>query len=133
MLTREQNELVTTTGVGTPGGRLLRQYWQPAALTEELTDARPLKPVRLLGEDLLLFRDEAGNYGVTGRQCPHRGADLNFGRLEDGGLRCPFHGWLFDVHGTCLQQPAEPAGSNFHAKVRLKSYPAREINGVVFT
>jgi len=132
MLSNEQNELVTLTGAGTPGGQLLRQYWQPAALVEELPDARPLIPVRLMGEDLLLFRDQEGNYGLTGRHCPHRGADLTFGRLEDGGLRCPFHGWLYDVNGACLQQPAEPAGSNFHTKVHLKSYPCREINGVVF-
>jgi phthalate 4,5-dioxygenase oxygenase subunit len=133
MLSKEQNERVTRTGAGTPGGRLLRQYWQPAALAEELAGQRPLKPVRLMGEDLLLFRDDAGQYGLTGRHCPHRGADLTYGRLEDGGLRCPFHGWLYDVNGACLQQPAEPAGSNFHTKVHLKSYPCREINGVIFT
>ena len=132
MLSKEQNELVTSSGAGTPGGQLLRRYWQPVALVEELSDARPLLPVRLMGEDLLLFRDESGAYGLTNRHCPHRGADLKYGRLEDGGLRCPFHGWLFDVNGACLQQPAEPRDSNFHTKVHLKSYPCREINGVVF-
>ena len=132
MLSAERNRLVTETGPETPTGALMRRYWQPAALSEELSDERPVKPVRLLGEDLVLFRDDAGRLGLVGRQCPHRGADLCYGRLEDGGLRCPFHGWLFDVEGACLEQPAEPLDSTFHTKVRLKAYPCAEKNGVVF-
>lgn len=132
MLSAEQNALVTRTGPGTPAGDVMRRYWQPAALTEELPDNRPVVPVRLMGEDLVLFRDEQGCYGLIGRQCPHRGVDLAFGRLENGGLRCPFHGWLFDVGGRCLEQPAEPEGSRFHEKIRHKAYPCIERNGIIF-
>ena len=88
---------------GHRGRRLMRRYWQPAALVDELAGNRPIKPVRLLGEDLVLFRDDTGRYGLIGRACPHRGTDLAYGRLEDGGLRCAFHGWLFDVNGQCLR------------------------------
>ncbi len=111
MVEAEENRLLTETGTGTPGGTVLRHYWQPAALSEELRGDRPLVPVRLLGEDLVLFRDELGDLGLLERSCPHRGADLAYGRLEDGGLRCVFHGWLFDVGGTCLETPAEALGS----------------------
>lgn len=132
MLSAEMNQRITRTGAGTPCGELLRRYWQPVALVEELDGPRPVKAVRLLGEDLVLFKDEAGRYGLMDKHCCHRGADLCFGRLEEGGLRCPFHGWLFDVDGNCLEQPAEPAGSNFHNKVKQPSYPCTESNGVVF-
>ena len=133
MLTPEQNQLATETGGETGGGKLLRHYWQPAALTEELSDERPVVPVTLMGESLVLYRREDGGYGLVGRHCPHRGADLCFGRLEDGGLRCAFHGWLFDEHGKCIDQPAEPAGSNFHTKIRHTAYPCVERNGIIFT
>lgn len=132
MLSPEQNRLVTETGRGTGCGELMRRYWQPAALTEELDGDRPAKSVRLLGEDLVLFRTETGGYGLVGRKCPHRGADLCFGRLEDGGLRCTFHGWLFDETGRCLEQPAEPKDSNFHTKIRHTAYPCVARNGIVF-
>ena len=132
MLSAEQNALVTQTGAETAGGALMRRYWQPAALVEELPEGRPLVPVRLMGEDLVLFRGEDGGLRLTARRCPHRGADLRFGRLEDGGIRCPFHGWLFDGRGNCLEQPAEPPGSNFHAKIRMPGYPCVERNGIVF-
>ena len=132
MLSAEQNALVTEAGAGTPGGALMRRYWQPAALVEELAEERPLVPVRLMGEDLVLFRADDGRLRLTARRCPHRGADLRFGRLEDGGIRCPFHGWLFDGRGRCLEQPAEPPGSNFHAKIRMPGYPCVERNGVAF-
>ena len=132
MLTADQNRLLTETGPGTGCGALMRRYWQPAALTEELAGARPVKAVRLLGEDLVLYRTEHGGYGLIGRHCPHRGADMRFGRLEDGGLRCAFHGWLFDETGRCLEQPAEPPGSKFHTKIRHTAYPCLERNGVVF-
>ena len=108
MITAEQNELMTRVGPGTGGGKLLRSYWQPAALVDELEGERPVRPVRLLGEDLVLFRDEQGRHGLLDRTCPHRRADLSYGRREDGGLRCAFHGWLFDVNGRCLDTPAEP-------------------------
>jgi phthalate 4,5-dioxygenase len=132
MLTAEQNRLITETGAGTPCGALMRRYWQPAALVEELAGPRPVKRVRLLGEDLVLFRDPTNRYGLLHRHCPHRGADLAFARCEDGGLRCPFHGWLFDVTGACLEQPAEPKGSAFYQKIRQAAYPCVERSGVVW-
>ena len=132
MLSAEQNELVTQTGPGTPAGDLHRRYWQPACLAEELEGERAVVPVRLLGENLVAFRDDQGRCGLIGRQCPHRGVDLCYGRLEDGGLRCPFHGWLFDVTGACLEQPAEPADSTFHRKIRHTGYPCHVRNGIVF-
>ena len=133
MLSSEQNKLVTEVETGSPCGQLLRNFWQPAALTEELTSFRAAKAVRIFGEDLVVFRDEEGNYGLIDRACPHRGADLCYGRLEDGGIRCPFHGWLFDVDGRCLDQPAEPEGSKFNTKIKIKAYPCVERNGIIFT
>ncbi|MCY4396373.1 MAG: aromatic ring-hydroxylating dioxygenase subunit alpha [Rhodospirillaceae bacterium] len=136
MLSAAQNDLLTRTGPGTAGGALMRRYWQPIALSEELApesdNPRPVKAVRLLGLDLVLFRDEAGRLGLIDRHCCHRGADLAFGRLENGGLRCPFHGWLYDTNGACLEQPAEPEGSDLHRRVRQPAYPCRERNGMIF-
>jgi phthalate 4,5-dioxygenase len=132
MLSAQQNELITRTGPGTAAGTLLRRYWQPAALVDELAGNRPVKPVRLLGEDLVIFRDGQGRYGLVARACPHRGTDLAFGRLERDGLRCAFHGWLFDVDGQCLETPAEPDGSNLCANIRQKAYPVVEKNGILF-
>ena len=132
MITAEQNGLMTRVGPGTPGGRLLRSYWQPAALVEELEGERRVKAVRLLGEDLVLFRDERGRYGLLDRHCPHRRADLSYGRREDGGLRCAFHGWLFDVDGRCVETPAEPEGSRLCESVRLASYPVVERCGILW-
>ncbi|MCY4238038.1 MAG: aromatic ring-hydroxylating dioxygenase subunit alpha [Rhodospirillaceae bacterium] len=136
MLTAKQNIRLTRTGRGTVGGSLMRRYWQPVALSEELapanTGGRPVKPVRLLGEDLVLFRDEQGRIGLIDRHCCHRGADMAYGRLEGGGLRCSFHGWLYDVTGACLEQPAEPKGSDLHTRVRQPAYPCIERNGMVF-
>jgi len=128
----EQNELITRIGPGTPAGGVLRSFWQPVALSEELAGARPCKAVRLLGQDLVLFRDEAGRYGLLDRDCPHRGADLSFGRLEGGGLRCAFHGWLFDITGQCLETPAEPEGSTLCQRIRQRAYPVAEKNGILF-
>jgi phthalate 4,5-dioxygenase len=132
MLTAEQNRLITQTGAGTPCGTLMRHYWQPAALVEELDTPRPVMRVRLLGEDLVLFRDDNGRYGLLARHCVHRGADLAFARCEDGGLRCPFHGWLYDSTGACLEQPTEPAGRTFHRKVRQPAYRCEERSGIVW-
>lgn len=139
----ELNERVTRIGPGTPCGALMRRYWQPVALSEEFDphlDARmgerPLKPVRLLGQDLVLWRDSAGRWSLLDRDCPHRGADLSFGRLETGaegeGLRCPFHGWKFDATGQCVDTPAEPLGSTLCQRVRQRSYPVLERSGVLF-
>src|SRR5579862_2261355 len=132
MLTPEQNDLLTRTERGTPGGELLRRYWQPAALSEELPIAGAPIPVRLLGEDLVLFRDQHGQPGLLGLHCAHRGAELSYGRMEDGGLRCLYHGWLYDRTGRCLDQPGEPAGNEFHAKVRQLAYPCIEKAGIIF-
>ena len=132
MMSAEQNRLITRVATGSPCGALLRRYWQPAALAEELPPERPVKPVRLLGQDLVLFRDENGRLGMLDRDCPHRGADLAFGRLEDGGLRCAFHGWLFDVDGTCLDTPAEPEGSRLCERIRQRSYPVVERAGMIW-
>jgi phthalate 4,5-dioxygenase oxygenase subunit len=132
MLSAQQNDLITRTGSGTPAGRLMRCYWQPAALVDELSGNRPVKPVRLLGESLVAFRDAHGRYGLIDRTCPHRGTDLAFGRLEQDGLRCSFHGWLFDVTGQCLETPAEPQGSRLCANIRQKAYPVAEKSGVLF-
>ena len=110
----------------------MRHYWHPVALADELPDERPAKAVRVLGQDFVLFRDERGRHGLLDRDCPHRGADLAYGRLEDGGLRCLFHGWLFDVEGKCLETPAEPEGSVLCQRVRQRAYPVVVKNGIVF-
>ena len=132
MTSAAQNELMTRVGPGTPAGALLRRYWQPIALSDELKGKRPVRPVTVFGENLVLFRDEAGRLGLIARNCAHRGADLCYGRLEDGGLRCPFHGWLFDVNGKCLDTPAEPVDSTLHTRVRHAAYPVVEKNGMIF-
>lgn len=132
MMSQEQNDLITRIGPGTPAGKLMRKYWQPAALVEELEGARPIKPVRLLGQDLVLFRDENGRHGLIDRDCPHRGADLAFGRLENGGLRCAFHGWLFDADGKCLETPAEPVNSRLCEGIRQRAYPVTEKAGILW-
>ena len=135
----EQNELITQVGPGTACGALMRRYWQPVALVDEFDAAldprmkgRPLKPVRLLGQDFILFKDEQGRWGLLDRDCPHRGADLAFGRHEGDGVRCPFHGWKFDATGKCLDTPAEPAGSTLCQRVQQASYPVIERSGVLF-
>jgi phthalate 4,5-dioxygenase len=132
MLSAEQNDRITRVGPGKPAGKLLRRYWQPAALVDELSGPRPIKPIRLMGEDLVIYRDDNGRYGLLGRACPHRGTDLAYGRLEDGGLRCAFHGWLFDVKGECLQTPAEPDDSKLCRNIHHKAYPVVERNGILF-
>lgn len=133
MLTREQSDLLTQTGPGTPGGGLLRRYWQPVRLSCELPAGGAPLPVQILGEELVLFRDEEGTPGLLGLHCSHRGADLSYGRLEDGGIRCIYHGWLYDIQGRCLEQPGEPAGSTFHERIRHPAYPCHEVGGVIFT
>lgn len=132
MLSREDNERITKTGPDDPAGRLMRQYWQPAGLVSEMPAERPVKAVRLLGEDLVLFKRGERDWGLVSRYCAHRGVDLSYGRLEDGGLRCLYHGWLYGKDGRCLEQPAEPPHSRFFEKVRISSYPCVERNGIVF-
>ena len=133
MISAEQNELMTRIGPGTPAGKLLRNYWQPVALVDEfLNSSRPVVPVKVLGEEFVLFRDAKGRYGLLDRKCPHRQADLAYGRWEDGNLRCVFHGWLFDIEGRCLETPAEPRGSRMCDHIRQRSYPVAERSGILF-
>ena len=132
MISAEKNDLMTRVGLDMPAGKLLRRYWQPVALAEELKGPRPLKPVKLMGQHFVLFRDQEGKLGMLDRDCPHRGADLAFGRLENGGLRCAFHGWLFDATGQCLETPAEPAGSKLCTRIQQSAYPVVEKSGVIF-
>ena len=103
MVTVAENERLTRVGAGTSMGELLRRYWQPAALSEELPIGGAPLPITLMGEELVLFRDEQGRPGLLGLHCSHREADLSYGRLEDGGLRCIYHGWLYDRNGRCLE------------------------------
>lgn len=132
MLSKEINDLITRVGPDDGAGKVLRRYWQPAALTVELDGERPVAAVRLMGEDLVLFRDNEGELGLIGRQCPHRGADLCYGRREDNGMRCPFHGWHFDRSGQCVEQPGEPEGSRMHEQISVPSYPVVDKNGIIF-
>jgi phenylpropionate dioxygenase-like ring-hydroxylating dioxygenase large terminal subunit len=132
------NERITRISAGTPCGQLMRHYWQPVALLDEFDPIlapamveRPLKTVRLLGQDLVLFRNTQGQFGLIDRPCPHRGADLAFARHEGDGLRCPFHGWKFDVSGQCVDTPAEPIGSRLCSRIRQRSYPVIERSGVL--
>ena len=135
----EQNQLLTRIGPGTGCGDLLRRYWQPAALVDEFDPAidpamaqRPLKALRLLGQDFVLFKDEQGRWALLDRDCPHRGADLAFARHEGDGIRCPFHGWKFDATGRCLDTPAEPIGSRLCDRVRQRNYPVIQRSGILY-
>ena len=134
MLKREENELITRTDPGTPMGDTMRRYWMPALLSSELPgpDSDPVR-VRLLGEDLIAFRDTNGAVGLLANNCPHRGASLFFGRNEEAGLRCVYHGWKFDTTGRCIDMPNEPAESDFKTRVRAVAYPTAEKAGVVWT
>src|SRR6266508_6961548 len=133
MFSKEDNELLTQVGPGTPMGELMRQYWFPALLSEELAgpDCAPVR-VRLLGENLIAFRDTQGQVGLLADHCSHRGASLFFGRNEEGGLRCVYHGWKFDVTGACVDMPNEPAECSFKHKIRQTAYPTREAGGVIW-
>ena len=133
MLTREENELLTRTGPGTLMGAVMRRYWLPALLADELPepDCPPVR-VRLLGEDLVAFRDSEGRVGLLDEFCAHRRASLFFGRNEECGLRCIYHGWKYDVEGRVVDTPVEPVESMIRHHVRQTAYPCREVNGVVY-
>lgn len=133
MLTREENQAITRVGPGTLMGNLMREYWLPALLSSELpaADSDPVR-VRLLGENLIAFRDTNGAIGLIAENCPHRGASLFFGRNEECGLRCVYHGWKFDAAGQCVDMPNEPAESDFKSKVQATAYPTHERNGVIW-
>ena len=131
MSSKEKYTRLAHAGPGTDAGEVLRRYWQPVALTEELDGPRPVKAVQLMGEHLVLFRC-SDTYRLAERACPHRGVDLAYGRLEKNGLRCLFHGWLFDGLGNCLEQPAEPAESDGYTRAKHVAYPCLERNGIIF-
>ena len=130
MLTKEQNERFTRVGRGTPCGELMRRYWWPISFSELVTD-KPV-PARLLGEDLILFRDGSGKIGLLDKRCPHRGASLELGRVEADGIRCCYHGWKFARDGQCLDMPAEPPGTPLLKEVRQTAYHAEEMAGLIF-
>jgi len=135
MLSEERNRLLCQTGPDTPMGELLRRYWHPIAGVAELEGAVTTRPVRVLGEDLVLYRDRAGTHGLVDRHCPHRRADMSYGFVEDCGLRCNYHGWLFDETGRCLHQPFEEQAhphARFKEKVAIKAYPVRALAGMLW-
>src|SRR5579862_7542501 len=132
MTSTQDSELLTRVGPGTPMGQLMREYWLPACMSSELiADGDPLR-LMLLGEKLIAFRDSAGRVGVLDHRCPHRCASLFFGRNEEGGLRCVYHGWKFDTEGNCLEMANIPAEEHFRDKIKAKSYRAAERGGVVY-
>lgn len=131
MLSVEQNERLTRVGPGTPAGELFRRYWLPVATTQELRESRT-KAVRLLGENLTLFEDKGGRIGLVDQRCAHRRVDLRYGIPEERGLRCPYHGWLYDADGQCLEMPAEDEKSTFASRVKITSYPVQELGGLIF-
>ena len=134
MLSQEDNDLLTRVGPGTPMGSLMRRYWIPAVFSDriEKPDCPPVR-VRLLGESLVAFRDSLGRVGLVAESCPHRTASMFYGRNEECGLRCVYHGWKFDVNGVCVDLPSEPPGSTLQRKVSIKAYPCLERGGIVWT
>src|SRR5262249_15985808 len=130
MLSTEDNELLCRVGPGMPMGAFMREYWLPAFMPSELpeADGAPMR-LRLLGENLIAFRVTSGKFGLMAHNCPHRGASLFFGRNEEEGIRCVYHGWKFDVTGACVDMPNEPAESDFLKKVKATAYPCVERNG----
>lgn len=124
MLSQEENRRLTQVGKGTPMGEVLRRHWHPIAGIDEL-DKNPIKPVRIMGEDLVLFKDLSGNYGLVDRRCPHRNADLSYGVVEDNGIRCTYHGWCFDRGGECVEMPYQDQvapNSAMKSKIHLSTY-----------
>jgi len=132
MLSRQENDLLTSVGRGTPCGEMLRRYWWPIGFSELVTEKQIPTKVRLLGEDFVLFRDGALRLGLLELHCSHRGTSLEFGRVEGQGIRCCYHGWLYDVAGRCLEQPAEPAESTFKDRILHPAYKVQEIAGFIF-
>ena len=133
MLTAEENELLTRSGRGTPGGEYFRRFWLPVVLSREVPvpDCPPVK-LKVMGEDLLAFRDTKGRVGVIDQRCPHRGANLYYGRNEECGIRCVYHGWKFDIEGNCLETPNAPPDSRYKDRVKIVSYPTREFADMVW-
>jgi 5,5'-dehydrodivanillate O-demethylase len=130
MLTAEENETLTRVGPGTPAGELLRRYWHPVAIAADLSEDNRVKFVRILGEDLVLFKTPKGEVGLLHDRCSHRGVSLSYGRVEERGIACAYHGWLYDTKGNCLAIPAEPAESDFCRTVKHKAYPVQKLAGL---
>ncbi|TMH80308.1 MAG: Rieske 2Fe-2S domain-containing protein, partial [Betaproteobacteria bacterium] len=135
MLSAEKNRTLTQVGAGTPMGELLRRYWHPVAALSEF-EKNPIKPVRIMGEDLVVYRDLSGTYGLIARHCRHRGADLAYGYVERCGLRCHYHGWVYDEKGQCIAQPFEEkfdSQGRLKKRIRTAAYPVREKAGLLWT
>ena len=132
MLSQELNDRLTRVGPGTPMGNLMRRYWHPIAASVQLDAENPTKEVRLLGEDLVLYRDSSGQIGLIEPSCAHRKANLAYGIPESNGIRCAYHGWIFNETGACVDQPSEPEGSKFKEKVHIKAYKTQELAGLIF-
>ncbi|HEX9879225.1 MAG TPA: Rieske 2Fe-2S domain-containing protein [Candidatus Binatia bacterium] len=130
MVTKQMNDFLTRVGPGQPAGELLRRYWHPVAVAKVLTEEHPTKFVRVLGENLVLFRDKGGRVGLLEDRCAHRGASLVYGRVEERGIACAYHGWLYDTHGNCLETPPEPAQSKFRLTIKQKAYPVQKLVGL---
>jgi len=133
MITQEENSFLTRIGPATPAGQLLRRYWHPIAAAVELTEEKTKKRVRVLGEDLLLYRNQNGGYGLVRERCSHRGASLYYGFVEADGIRCAYHGWKYDACGRCVEQPFENPESGFRDKIRHPAYPVEKLAGLLFT
>jgi 5,5'-dehydrodivanillate O-demethylase oxygenase subunit len=132
MLTHEENVLLTQVSRGTPCGELLRRYWHPVAAAAELTDEKPVRAVKILNEELVVYRNRQGEYGLVGEHCPHRLASLAYGRVDEEGIRCPYHGWKFDHTGRCLEQPAEPPDGTFKDRIKHVAYPVQYLGGLIY-
>jgi phenylpropionate dioxygenase-like ring-hydroxylating dioxygenase large terminal subunit len=133
MLSHQDNEILSHVGPGTPTGELMREYWMPACLSSELEKDGPPLRLLLLGEKLIAFRDTNGKVGILDHRCPHRCASLFFGRNEEAGLRCIYHGWKFDTEGNCLEMPNVPVDFRFEPRVKAKAYPTLEQGGLIWT
>lgn len=131
MISQEQNDILTQVGPGTPMGNLLRRYWFPVAAASEMKK-NPTKKVRLLGEDLVLFKDKSGRLGLIQERCPHRGVSMVYGIPEENGLRCQYHGWCFNHDGQCTEQPNEPENSTFKDRIKIAAYKVQELGGLIF-
>ena len=132
MISAEQNEKLSKVGPGTPMGALMRRYWHPIAASGQVSARQPTKEVRILGEDLVLYRDLRGNLGLIGPRCAHRNTSLSYAVPEENGLRCCYHGWLYDKTGQCIEQPGEPRSDQFKSKIKIAGYPVQEMGGLVF-
>ena len=132
MLSHEENDLLTRVGPGTPAGELLRRYWHVVAAAVELSDEKPKKKLRILGENLVLYRDRKGTYGLVAEKCSHRGVSLYYGFVEDDGIRCAYHGWKYDACGKCIDQPFESPAAGFKEKIQHPAYPVVKCAGLLF-